>query len=854
MALSRTFSMPGLNWMQVDSKDKLVKAVQEFGQHTVTVVDKSLSTLFTPLSKGLYRVSMRQLKPHAFQREHESTDIIEMQQLLAEADNRMNHPIFVFIPTEIWFQLKQVQMQPGGQVSDLPELPQGMPAELTILTHGRRRRALIEGLAPTSQFQAIFREVYGEELWWPAYLMPSAVLEQLPEALVFSLMLEDNRIDPHKTGLSESLRHIAFIIAYHHAFTTLFCKDKIYRPMSPFKPELAGLLAWLQQAYNLSSAQYHLALAHPTVLDVLMRSMKLVPAARWLDSGAKLDRIFLQGVWPVVAFLEVAVVQLAAFERKTNYPVLELVSEKSSYPRALSERHGESWDFSFLEKQANAGFVFTFLGEDKSWDERRYLMRNMVKKMKIWTTDYPTRLVTLLREGPEEDIRLMHRGDEPQWVLWLRYFGREHVKPLHDDFRALAVVVQLIIWIIMGPDVANRLYSSRPPQGKFELGQVPWWRFPDAIILVFFAGVRQLFMEGLSEPKFPPDGYCIAQVYAAAHPQDVDRLYRLAGSLLFNHQELVTAVQTCLHHEAEDGSRFMWRRGEPHEVQLFAGSSLKHSTPTKNLVGHPRWRYLVVDILQLDKLVDADLMRLFNDKFELPPAAVFSEASSGQRAAETEDIRMDTEVWPTYQEPNRSTRKRPSRDSSPSDSSDEDEDEDEPPRKRKPGQGLKVYVQVPERRARGNDEESDSSAESPSQDKEAADKGKGKEVATSTTQEDAPSLLKRLDDVPFPLEAPAPSQSLARWVDAPEAERSVVISDLAEAFNPKARAYVQAAEYHIMTLFEGVMQRFGTNQDAWNYAVERIKDFVGEVETKMDQGGRDWPQIEDGAGEEGQEE
>ncbi|CDO77847.1 hypothetical protein BN946_scf184589.g1, partial [Trametes cinnabarina] len=919
MALSRTFSMPNFNWMHVDSQDKLVKAVQEFGRQTVTVVDQSLSTLFAPISKGLYRVSMRQLKPHAFQREHESTDITEMQRLLAEADNRMNHPIFVFIPTEIWFQLKQVQMQPGGQVSDLPvwQLPPGLSAELTILTHGRRRRALIEGLAPTSQFQSIFQEVYGEELWWPAYLVPSAVLEQLPEALVVSLMLKDNRIDPHKTGLSESLRHIAFIIAYHHAFVTLFCKDNIYRPLSPLKPELAGLLARLQQAYNLSSAQYHHALAHPTVLNVLMHSTKLVPATRWLDSGAKLDRIFQQGIWPVVAFLEVAVVQLAAFERKTNHPVLELVSEKSSYAKALSERHGESWDFSFLEKQADAGFVFSFLGEDKPWDERRYLMSSIIKKMKAWTTDYPPHLVTLLREGPEENIRLMHRGDEPQWVLWLRYFGREHVKPLHDDFRSLAVVVQLIIWIIMGPDAANRLYSSRPPQGKFELGQVPWWRSPDTIILVFLASVRQLAIEELPNPKFPPDGHCIAQVYATAHPQDLDQLYRLAGSLLFYHQELVTAVQSCLHHEAEDGSRFMWRRGEPYEVQLFAGGALKHSPPIKtsagwraeqrvenfahavqNLLGHPRWRYLVVDILELDKLVNADLMRLFNDKVKLPPAAAFSEAASGRGTPEMHDMPIETEiprkptsphvpsppcapspssmpspspmpspprvssspepqtesrpttggekVWGTYQEPKRNTRKRPARQSTPSDSSDEeeDEDEDEPPRKRVAGKGIKVYVQVPQRRTSGDDQNSDSSSESPSQEKKAADKGKGKEVTISATQDDAPSLLMRLDDVPFPLEAPSPSQSLTRWVNAPEAERDVVIANLAQAFNPKAMAYVQAAESRIMALFQRVMDRFGTNPSAWEYAVQRLDDLVAEEEIEMDQGGRDWSQIE----------
>lgn len=85
-----------------------------------------------------------------------------------------------------------------------------------------------------------------------------------------------------------------------------------------------------------------------------------------------------------------------------------------------------------------------------------------------------------------------------------------------------------LIYILMGPKAANRVYDAMPRGGAIEFGRFPWWRSPDSVLLVFLGLVRK----GKTSPgeplKVPVDLQCVGWVYANAHAEDLATLDKVS--------------------------------------------------------------------------------------------------------------------------------------------------------------------------------------------------------------------------------------------------------------------------------------------------------------------------------------
>ncbi|KAI0629101.1 hypothetical protein C8Q77DRAFT_1076458 [Trametes polyzona] len=83
-----------------------------------------------------------------------------------------------------------------------------------------------------------------------------------------------------------------------------------------------------------------------------------------------------------------------------------------------------------------------------------------------------------------------------------------------------------------------------------------------------------------------------------------------------------------------------------------------------------------------------------------------------------------------------------------------------------------------------------------------------------------------LSEVPLPADVPTPSQLSSAWFQAPDGEREGVVSAYKDAFKGGAAAYLQAAQYQMCRLFEGVAQNFGDDKAKWDFYLESLTGFV----------------------------
>lgn len=173
--MSSTSLMPFSAPTPADDLDQLMAKVQGLLQSNPLVTSDSYHHLLGKVASGPFRVSFLDLERHTMQRPLVDSHIETLQEHLSKLDARFQHPVYVYVPTDVWAasQRRVQEVTASTSVNDLPALERDSTSPLwKTLTHGHRIAALANALETSTKYSEALLEMYGKEMWWVAHVVP----------------------------------------------------------------------------------------------------------------------------------------------------------------------------------------------------------------------------------------------------------------------------------------------------------------------------------------------------------------------------------------------------------------------------------------------------------------------------------------------------------------------------------------------------------------------------------------------------------------------------------------------------------------------------------------------------------
>ncbi|KAI0363312.1 hypothetical protein BV20DRAFT_983880 [Pilatotrama ljubarskyi] len=619
---------------------------------------EDIKGILKALSHGPFLTSISSTKPHPDQRPIDGSHIPQLTETLLGEDMRLAYPCFIVVPTNEWLNHPSPDLDPNPSISSIPIWN---PSKAITLTHGHRFHALQVGLqgSKAKEIQTMYGKNQGKDLLWVTLTIPDMLFEILPPLFFPIYILKDNMGDKFLLQLSDEQCTVTWIAYLCHMYKITYYPQGQFQPIPSNDPRLAAILSnsrkdYLAGSYTRIDGLY--TLWHPTLLPTLGEAM-VTTFGKTFFRLSILQELANCNIWPMCAALQAGHLQLAPLAQASwrKGLAMERPNKGSSKVIKLGVRSNYAFRLNDLHTLVSQGYVFNWLLESMPYKRALQESQAILDQLEFADSEALSPPLKALLDSyhisarQSFSFRLMHASSEPQWLLWPGLLTSAKDIKYRQRFLNLVNVIHVLVWLLMGPDIANNLNNKRSAINQ-PFGHIMWWKCPDGIILAYLALARMATPQQLFPPLLPVST-TVQELYAQAPEEDIIKLNKLASVFMDQYEILQEEVFLNLRHlrtgfqlppdedqvhyhpsvnSIQPNPLFFWNthhaachkfvgdqltppvnmettvgRCSPLEViygpvpqGLEEQSAAKYAEAVEYLMGHETWQYILFDVLQ----------------------------------------------------------------------------------------------------------------------------------------------------------------------------------------------------------------------------------------------------------------